>query len=161
MLFQVRGDDHIRIVDEHAAADVSGGENTFGSGQELQRVASTWPMKRLLEIWNHLPGVSAVTRFTDRQTAIRRLWRALQPEAEPSAHVRRRRKTQPQPMFREGSKGHRFTGCCRGPKAPRSTRSETKPAGRRTRCGAFSHAICRNRAAQCARLRVRASASIA
>ena len=50
MLFQLIGEDHIRIVDEHAAADVSVGENTFGSEQELQRVASTWPMKRLLEI---------------------------------------------------------------------------------------------------------------
>ncbi len=37
MLFHVIGDDHIRIVDEHAAADVSAGENTFGSEQEEWR----------------------------------------------------------------------------------------------------------------------------
>ena len=61
-------------------------------------------MKRLIEIWNRLPGVEPVTRFTDRKTAIRRLWRALQPEAEQSAKEWRRTKTPPRPVFREGSK---------------------------------------------------------
>jgi hypothetical protein len=29
-------------------------------------------MKRLIAIWNQLPAVDAVTRFTDRKTAVRR-----------------------------------------------------------------------------------------
>ena len=62
-------------------------------------------MKRLVEIWNRLPGVHAVARFTDRKTAIARIWRAIQPQTEadrPSA--RRASKAQHQPVFREGSK---------------------------------------------------------
>src|SRR2546430_13288777 len=37
-----------------------------------QELASQWPMKRLVEIWNRLPGVERVIRFTDRKTAIDR-----------------------------------------------------------------------------------------
>jgi len=33
---------------------------------------------RLLEIWNSLPGVKAVTKFTSRKTATERIWKALQ-----------------------------------------------------------------------------------
>jgi hypothetical protein len=104
MLIQVTAEDHIRIVEEHGSGDVSAGENTFASEPELHELASRWPMKRLIEVWNRLPGVKPVTRFTDRNTAIRRLWRALQPEAEQSAKEQRRTKTQQRPAFREGSK---------------------------------------------------------
>lgn len=34
--------------------------------------------KRLLEIWNNLPGVKAVTKFTNRKTATERIWKAVQ-----------------------------------------------------------------------------------
>ena len=62
-------------------------------------------MKRLVAIWNRLPGVQPVTRFTDRKTAIRRIWRAVQPHTEASrTPVRRASKPRHQPMFREGSK---------------------------------------------------------
>ena len=99
--YQLTAEDHIRMLDEHGSADEDVQENTFASEQEFQEVASAWPMKRLMKIWNHLPGVEAVTRFTDRKTAIRRLWRALQPQ---SRKERRRTKTQQRPVFREGSK---------------------------------------------------------
>jgi hypothetical protein len=36
----------------------------------------------LVEIWNQLPNVNLVTRFTDRRTAIRRIWTKIQ-EMEP------------------------------------------------------------------------------
>jgi hypothetical protein len=104
MLFEVTAEGHIRVRDEAGSADGSAQDNMFASEPELQEVASAWPMKRLLEIWNRLPGVEPVTRFTDRKTAIRRLWRALQPEAEQSAKERRRTKTPQRPAFREGSK---------------------------------------------------------
>jgi hypothetical protein len=43
--------------------------------------------KRLIEIWNSLPGVKAVTKFTSRKTASERIWKALQSlgEATPAA----------------------------------------------------------------------------
>lgn len=34
--------------------------------------------KRLIEIWNSLPGVKAVTKFTSRKTATERIWKAIQ-----------------------------------------------------------------------------------
>jgi hypothetical protein len=103
MLFQVTADDQIRVLDEPGPAD-SARENTFASEPELHAVASAWPMKRLVAIWNRLPRVEPVARFTDRKTAIRRIWRVLQPEAEPGAQAQRGKKAPPAPVFREGSK---------------------------------------------------------
>ena len=77
MLFHVTSEDDIRVIDEQGAADVEGG-STFASEQELQKLATEWPMKRLVAIWNRLSGVQAVAPFTDRKTAIRRIWRATQ-----------------------------------------------------------------------------------
>ena len=34
--------------------------------------------KRFIEIWNSLPGVRPVTRFTNRKTATGRIWKAIQ-----------------------------------------------------------------------------------
>jgi hypothetical protein len=39
---------------------------------------SRFPMSRLALIWNILPGVSPVKRFTDRKSALKRLWGALE-----------------------------------------------------------------------------------
>ena len=50
---------------------------TFGSEAELSRLAGDWEMTRLAEIWNNLPGVTPLTRFKDRKTAIRRIWKAI------------------------------------------------------------------------------------
>jgi hypothetical protein len=35
-------------------------------------------MARLVGIWNGLPGVKGTNRFTDRKTAVRRIWKAIQ-----------------------------------------------------------------------------------
>ena len=34
--------------------------------------------KRLVEIWNSLPGVKALTKFTSRKVATERIWKAIQ-----------------------------------------------------------------------------------
>ena len=34
--------------------------------------------KRLLDIWNSLPGVKPVTKFANRKVATERIWRAIQ-----------------------------------------------------------------------------------
>ena len=85
-----------------------GGRSSFASEQELQELASEWPMKRLVEIWNRLPGVERVIRFTDRKTAIARIWRAIQPRAEKGGKpARRASQSRHRPVFREGSKAAR------------------------------------------------------
>jgi hypothetical protein len=39
--------------------------------------------KRLVEIWNRIPGVTAVKKFTDRKTATGRIWKAIQSLGDP------------------------------------------------------------------------------
>jgi hypothetical protein len=51
---------------------------TFKNECELVGVTSEWPTKRLVEIWNQLPGVTAVRKFTDRKSAVSRIWKAVQ-----------------------------------------------------------------------------------
>jgi len=105
MLFHLTPEDHIRTSDEQRRTETDGGRSSFTSERELQELASAWPMKRLVEIWNRLPGVEPVTRFTDRKTAIARIWRALQPRAEKGGKpARRASQSRHRPVFREGSK---------------------------------------------------------
>jgi hypothetical protein len=105
MLFHLTAEDHIRTSNEAGAADADAGGGSFASEQELLELASAWPMKRLVEIWNRLPGVEPVARFTDRKIALRRIWRAVQPQSEKGGKpARRASHSRPRPVFREGSK---------------------------------------------------------
>ena len=105
MLFHLTTDDHIN---EQGPAETDAGCITFASEQDFYDVAKEWPMKRLVEIWNRLPGVEAVARFTDRKTAIARIWRAIQPRAEKGGKpARRASQSRHRPVFREGSKAAR------------------------------------------------------
>ncbi len=76
---------------DHAEAAVGAGAQAFTSQQELAELASAWPAERLVAIWNSLPGVTAVERFKDRNSAVTRIWKNIQglgepamPEAEPT-----------------------------------------------------------------------------
>ena len=51
---------------------------TFSSHEELKAVASDWPMRFLVEVWNRLPGQRPLTRFENRRIAFDRLWRKIQ-----------------------------------------------------------------------------------
>jgi hypothetical protein len=70
----------------------------FASEKELTKLAAHWPAERLVEIWNNFAGVppfgdlKPVKKFTDRKTAVARVWRAIQaltpataPQAAPAA----------------------------------------------------------------------------
>src|SRR5258708_32447670 len=50
----------------------------FGSQSDLAELAANWPSGRIVEVWNSLPGVSPVKKFTDRKTAAARIWKAIQ-----------------------------------------------------------------------------------
>jgi hypothetical protein len=50
----------------------------FHSAEELTRLSEKWPGSRLIEVWNRLPGVVPVERFTNRKTAVNRIWAAIQ-----------------------------------------------------------------------------------
>src|SRR5271169_3773167 len=54
------------------------GAETFTSAQELAALAAGWPGARLVEIWNGLPGVEPIQRFTSRTIGVNRIWKAIQ-----------------------------------------------------------------------------------
>jgi hypothetical protein len=77
------------------ASEVPSAES-FSSAEELATLAANWPAPRLIEIWNSLPGVAPIKKFTDRKTAATRIWKAIQslgetataePAVDPDADV--------------------------------------------------------------------------
>jgi uncharacterized protein DUF3489 len=54
-----------------------GGE-LFATKKEFENFIVDWPGKRLVEFWNGIPGVKPVRKFTNRKTAIDRIWNAHQ-----------------------------------------------------------------------------------
>jgi hypothetical protein len=61
----------------YSAGEAPEGSVLFSSEAELMANSVSWPPKTLIDIWNRLPGVTAVTKFTDRKTAVRRIWQAV------------------------------------------------------------------------------------
>jgi hypothetical protein len=59
-------------------ADAVPNSQRFGTEAGLAKLAADWPMARLVEILNSLPGETAVKKFKDRATAVSRIWRAIQ-----------------------------------------------------------------------------------
>ncbi len=56
----------------------------FSSEKELTKLSASWPASRPLDVWNSFAGVAPfddlkpVKKFTDRKTAVTRIWRAIQ-----------------------------------------------------------------------------------
>jgi len=70
----------------------------FTSEKQLAKLTADWPTDRLVEVWNSFAGVppfgdlKPVKKFTDRKTAVARIWRTVQaltptpaPQAPPAA----------------------------------------------------------------------------
>jgi hypothetical protein len=81
-----------------AAEQVPEGQQRFATEKELAKVSTEWPISRFAEVWNGFAGVvpfdslKPVKRFTDRKTAVNRIWKAIQaltpapaPESAPAA----------------------------------------------------------------------------
>jgi uncharacterized protein DUF3489 len=81
-VFTIHPDHSVEISIRKTRCSPSDGSVEFSTETELGRLAAEWPAKRLVEIWNRLPNVNAVARFTDRRTAVRRIWAKIQ-ELEP------------------------------------------------------------------------------
>ncbi len=54
------------------------GVEAFATEKAFHALAAKWPANRLIEIWNSLPGVAPVKRFTDRKRAASRVWKQIQ-----------------------------------------------------------------------------------
>src|SRR4051795_11693421 len=70
---------------------------------EWEAIAGAWPLKRLVEIWNALPGVTPVEKFTSRQIALARIWRAVESPEQVRGKAQGKG-GQAKVRFREGSK---------------------------------------------------------
>jgi len=81
--FTVNPANHVRAYASNDEALMPDGGVKFASEKKFMALAMHWPSGRLVEIWNKLPGVETVRKFTDRKTAVRRIWRAIQ-ELEPA-----------------------------------------------------------------------------
>src|SRR3982074_2704186 len=99
----------------------------FTTESELAQLAAQWPAARLVEVWNSIPGLAPVRKFTSRKTAVARIWKAAQSLVSGSNAQDVRTK----PIL---------SGCPNGPKAQRWRSSWKPPAGRPTRCAGSSRA---------------------
>ena len=82
--FLITSDNRMATIGNTAKTPEGG--TAFDSERQLAEVTSDWPVSRLVEIWNGLPGVTAVRKFKDRATAISRIWKqaqSLPPFVEP------------------------------------------------------------------------------
>jgi hypothetical protein len=82
-VFVISKDNYITQFDSLADATSHPETEHFSSAEELQDLASNWPAARLVEIWKNLPGSTPVKKFTDRATAVVRIWKAIQELGEP------------------------------------------------------------------------------
>lgn len=94
-IFTIDQDNNITAFASVAEAKSNAETERFRSAKDLAKLAANWSATRLMEIWNSLPGVSPVRKFTSRQTAVNRIWAAIQglaPSKGPSAaNVARKR----------------------------------------------------------------------
>jgi uncharacterized protein DUF3489 len=88
MRIYIIGDDGITLCREALAA-VNEGEITVASSEELH--AARLSGKRLLAMWNALPGVEKRKKLGDRDALIDQLWSAIEllPEPEPQSDTKR------------------------------------------------------------------------
>jgi hypothetical protein len=77
-IFTIDQDNNITVFASAAEARSKAETERFRSAKDLAKLAANWPATRLIEIWNSLPGVSPVRKFTSRQTAVNRIWAAIQ-----------------------------------------------------------------------------------
>jgi len=82
-LFAVDADNAVTAFP--AAEQIPEGQEQFATEKELAKLAANWPTDRLVQIWNGFAGVAGpfadlkpVKKFTDRKTAVKRIWTAIQ-----------------------------------------------------------------------------------
>jgi hypothetical protein len=103
MSFHVTTEGLLTAITPENGEQENAGQRVVTSRNEWETIAGNWPLKRLVAIWNSLPGVTPVEKFTSRQIALERIWRAV----ESPEHARRKATTKaskPKVQFRKGSK---------------------------------------------------------
>jgi hypothetical protein len=70
--------DNENNITAFATKQEAGGGESFSTQDELAGLAANWPANRLIEVWNGIPGLTPVKKFTNRKSAVARIWKALQ-----------------------------------------------------------------------------------
>jgi hypothetical protein len=85
--FTIDAENNITVfaTKKEAAAASATPFDSFTNQDELAELTSEWPAQRLVEIWNGIPGVNAITKFTNRKIATDRIWKAIQSLGAPAA----------------------------------------------------------------------------
>jgi hypothetical protein len=87
--FSIENDNNITAF--AAAEQVPEGQDRFATEKEFAKLSTDWPIARFAEVWNAFAGVvpfdslKPVKKFTDRKTAVSRIWKAIQALTPPSA----------------------------------------------------------------------------
>jgi len=128
MRIYIIGNDGITLCRE-APATVNEGEIAVAAKEELH----TAPLsgKRLLALWNALPGVEKRKKVGDLEALIDQLWLAIEALPDPS-----RKPTRSAHRSRT-----RLLQCCGDPRAQPSTRWRVLRGGSATPCAASSRAL--------------------
>ena len=77
-IFAVDADNTIAVFTSAEHRGFRSGAARFTNEKQLAALAAHWPSGRLVEVWNNLSGVMKIAKFTDRQTGVRRIWRAIE-----------------------------------------------------------------------------------
>jgi hypothetical protein len=102
-VFFLTADDRLATVGE--GMEPPDGSVAFASERQLYELAQGWPLRRLAQLWNALPGVQPVRRFENRSIGASRLWRALQPaQPQPPRSARKPGKRALKSLPRHNSK---------------------------------------------------------
>jgi hypothetical protein len=106
-LFLITANNQVRVLASGQKA--TAGDVVFGSAEELAASVHEWPMARLAEVWNQLPGAKQIRKFIDRKAAVRRLWEALQGLPPKSGKQRRKglsKRSAAAPAAKQLKQGH-------------------------------------------------------
>jgi hypothetical protein len=89
--------------------------DSFASEKDLAKLTKDWPASRLADTWNAFAGVvpfddlKPIKKFTDRKSAIARIWKAVQrlaPDAAPQAATGTPKKVPAKKSATKGRKRH-------------------------------------------------------
>lgn len=131
-LFTIDAENNIRAFAGSGSSVAGHAEaHRFTSQKELAKLAADWPLARLVETWNQFAGIvpwddlRPVKKFTNRDTAVRRIWQAIQKLAPGQAATIAT--PDPDPASQSRAAAH-STASANPPKARRIAKSKNKRA---------------------------------
>jgi hypothetical protein len=77
-IFTIDSQDRITTIASSKEVDKPSKGPCLSSAAEFQALTESWPASRLVRIWNQLPAIKPVKKFTNRKTAVARIWKAIE-----------------------------------------------------------------------------------